>query len=409
MEHDDPAAAGMARLTAGRGWQPKYLVKIVVGPEMALDQPYWEVLQTWKKKLEPWGAKSRYRALFDWKHTKKLGTSITSVPQVGVTSSEATKAAAAIEAKVYETWDDAVDEVRERWATWKKKSDASWTSWAPDRGGSAAYVIVGRGPHDPERRSVARSLARKGQKVTKPLGWRVVLKFDPERTMGLIMKHLSDGEPRTFNRIGVEMLDMTADHLFQTPFEDAIWLGVERGYIEYANWAPLLFRLTPKGKKAVKGGGAHKNPGGIALPNVKVPSKVQAQKQAASQAKKLVGIAPHRVEGEITSKSLGDISYASGSFVASYSIGAQSGAHVGLAWSDMSGWEVRTLGFGFNKLTVKAKEAVKPVLDKAGVKPEPFRIGQDWTNSQGDSGLTFDAYAKQVFTPVVKALGKKGR
>jgi hypothetical protein len=339
-----------------------------------------------------------------------MGTfAIEVIPQVGVKGSEATKAAVAIEKKVYETWEASVEKCRKHWEEWEKKSHASWTRRVPDRSGKAAYVIIIRGPHDPERRSVARSLAKKGQKVTKPLGWRKVLKFDPEATMWLIMKHLSDGEPRTFNRIGVEMLDQTADHLFETPFEDAIWLGVERGYIEYANWAPILFRLTPEGKKAIRSKRARKNPGGKALPNVKTPAAAQAKKQAAAQAKKLVGIAPHRVEGEITSKSVGDISYDSGSFVASYSIGAQSGAHVGLAWNDMSGWELRTLGFGFNKLTVKAKEAVKPILDKAGVKPEPFRIGQDWSNSQGDSGLTLDAYAKQVFTPVVKALGSKRR
>lgn len=58
----------------------------------------------------------------------------------------------------------------------------------------------------------------------------------------LLLEGLGDGRPRTFNRLGVELFDLTADVLFTTPVNTALWRLVERGLIEHTMEAPVLFR-----------------------------------------------------------------------------------------------------------------------------------------------------------------------
>lgn len=59
-----------------------------------------------------------------------------------------------------------------------------------------------------------------------------------------IQKHLADGEPRTFNRICVELGDVTADVAFEKAPDHALWELVAQGAVEHTMTAPILFRRT---------------------------------------------------------------------------------------------------------------------------------------------------------------------
>jgi hypothetical protein len=116
------------------------------------------------------------------------------------------------------------------------------------------------------------------------------------------------------------------------------------------------------------------------------------------------------VTGEIHkggSESFGYYHY--GSFVATYRIGPNAGAHVSMSYSDSDPKQYRLegLGFGFDKLTDKARKVVQPILEAAGAPYERFRIGKDWSNSHKDAAMSLDDYASDVLKPVVKALGKR--
>jgi hypothetical protein len=53
----------------------------------------------------------------------------------------------------------------------------------------------------------------------------------------------TDGVPRTFNAIGVELLDHTADTLAGSPYDLALWRLVDERQLEQTLDAPVLFRL----------------------------------------------------------------------------------------------------------------------------------------------------------------------
>jgi hypothetical protein len=95
-----------------------------------------------------------------------------------------------------------------------------------------------RGQGDPER-------------SPRPIGGR--LDRAPHRTLEEvpvekccedIIGLLADGRPRTFNAIGVELLDHTADTLFRSPYDQALWQLVEREAIEHTLDVPILFRIS---------------------------------------------------------------------------------------------------------------------------------------------------------------------
>lgn len=68
-----------------------------------------------------------------------------------------------------------------------------------------------------------------------------------------VMGLLSDGKPRTFNAIGVELWDKTADILSESPVEEAVWQLVEKQHLEFTLRAPVLFKMT-KPKKGRENG-----------------------------------------------------------------------------------------------------------------------------------------------------------
>jgi len=119
--------------------------------------------------------------------------------------------------------------------------------------GFARYAHLARAIGDPER-------TPRGKRTDGPdpdgrdrrAMWRGVIQKTPveehsRRTMAL----LADGQCRTFNRIGVELYDKTADNLFETRVDVALWALVERGELEHTMELPVFFRL--KGKESSDG------------------------------------------------------------------------------------------------------------------------------------------------------------
>jgi hypothetical protein len=105
-----------------------------------------------------------------------------------------------------------------------------------DRSGAAQYTHLIRAAGDPER-------------SPRPFGGRE--DRSPHLTLATvevticreqILSLLSDGRARTFNAIGVELLDHTADTLLGSPYDVALWQLVDEDQLEHTLDAPVLFR-----------------------------------------------------------------------------------------------------------------------------------------------------------------------
>jgi hypothetical protein len=109
-----------------------------------------------------------------------------------------------------------------------------------DRSGLAQFTHIIRAPGDPARTDI-RKLPRELRDLTAE--WRKALKAssvaDWKRAIWTL---LSDGVPRTFNRIAVELADKTADLLIDLPPDRALWALVAEGRVEHTMEAPILFR-----------------------------------------------------------------------------------------------------------------------------------------------------------------------
>lgn len=103
--------------------------------------------------------------------------------------------------------------------------------------GAEAYIHLVRAPDDPERKKWER-----GERDLAAEWLRNLNRSEPSFWQPKLLALLQDGAARTFNRIGVELIDKTADVLFGTPVETALWDLLERGAIEMRNHTPILFR-----------------------------------------------------------------------------------------------------------------------------------------------------------------------
>jgi hypothetical protein len=111
-----------------------------------------------------------------------------------------------------------------------------WTCERMDRTGAARYVHLIRHPDDPERSPRPKGgVADKAPHVT--LDKTTLRQWKPQ-----LRRQLSDGIPRTFNRLCVELLGFTADVAFNTPVDEALWWLVRFGEVEHTTKAPILFR-----------------------------------------------------------------------------------------------------------------------------------------------------------------------
>lgn len=109
------------------------------------------------------------------------------------------------------------------------------TGEAVDRTGVGKYVHLIRSPGDPERRP-----RYKGQDVAPHLTARKTPRAEWARRIAAL---LSDGAPRTFNRIALELTEKTADTMMETPLDAALWDLVREERLEHTTHAPILFRL----------------------------------------------------------------------------------------------------------------------------------------------------------------------
>lgn len=100
---------------------------------------------------------------------------------------------------------------------------------------------VARAADDPERRTRKQRRDELGRH-TAVHGWRQLAKEPREAWAARIREHLADGEPRTFNRIMVELADTTADIAYMTPADAGLWELVAGGEVEHTARIPLLFR-----------------------------------------------------------------------------------------------------------------------------------------------------------------------
>ena len=111
-----------------------------------------------------------------------------------------------------------------------------------DRTGRYAYLHLIRGMGDPERgdiRKLPTELRDRGAEWLRKL-----LKSSAESWQEPILLLLADNVPRTFNRIGVELLDKTADVLFESPPDEALWMLVAERRVEHTISTPTLFRVV---------------------------------------------------------------------------------------------------------------------------------------------------------------------
>jgi hypothetical protein len=109
----------------------------------------------------------------------------------------------------------------------------------PDRSGMARYTVLIRAPWDPPRRPREVRQAAMGHEAAA-VEWRTWRKASAEQWCERIVAHLADGEPRTLNRIAVELVDATADVVGATA-QAGLWLAVERGLAWWTACAPVHF------------------------------------------------------------------------------------------------------------------------------------------------------------------------
>ncbi len=113
--------------------------------------------------------------------------------------------------------------------------DSGWFSGIPDRDGIGSYVHLIRGSGDPDR-------AERG--ALGSTDWRNVNDLGVGQWARRIEQHLSDGQPRTFNRLAVELTGLTADVVFEENFDHGLWHAVEQGKVVWTAEAPVLFRCA---------------------------------------------------------------------------------------------------------------------------------------------------------------------
>ena len=111
-----------------------------------------------------------------------------------------------------------------------------WWRTVPERTGLAGYPVLIRAEDDPDE-----TIKRGGGADSS--AWKDVRKVSADEWLTRIAMTLSDGVPRTFNRLAVELTGHTANTFLGEPIEDALWLGVESGVLEYCPVAPIRFRL----------------------------------------------------------------------------------------------------------------------------------------------------------------------
>jgi hypothetical protein len=109
---------------------------------------------------------------------------------------------------------------------------------AVDRSGINRYIHIVRGPDDPTRSPRPKG----GLKDRAP--HRTFKKMPVDKAKELLLSLLSDGRPRTFNAMTIELFDLGADTLMGSPVDRALWKLVADERLEHTMTRPVLFRLA---------------------------------------------------------------------------------------------------------------------------------------------------------------------
>ena len=252
----------------------RFKTVVVMGPERALDLPYWDVMFRWQDLFDKWAKRHSGNVEFVW--SDEVGdTSLKIVPNQRMSSAEVKRITEDLRVHLEETWLQATEDVWRRVQAWKKKSTKYYTGKVPPSprlkpkpkpgtwlGSPEEYalqfayvgdpswglvpeqILVKRAPAPRWRREMAgRGGGYPQNEYLRKQGTAVLLRA--------ILQQLSDGRPRTFSRLGAEILDLPAT-LDGTAFEEAMWLGVVRRELEHTAVAPILWRATAKGKRSAK-------------------------------------------------------------------------------------------------------------------------------------------------------------
>jgi hypothetical protein len=115
-----------------------------------------------------------------------------------------------------------------------------WKTGPIFRVGAHRYIHLIRAPGEPDSmrnqdRPVRDGIAQwlKDLKLADRTTW--------ERRVHDSLKKI--GKPCTFHRLGLEMLGRSADVLFESPIDDALWSLVEKGVVDHTIRVPILFRV----------------------------------------------------------------------------------------------------------------------------------------------------------------------
>lgn len=114
-----------------------------------------------------------------------------------------------------------------------------WMTGPADRSGMAAFTHLVRAKDDPEERKARGQ--QPGRDVTPH---KTLQKTSAAEWRRRLLEHMADGQPRTFNRLCVEMTGHTADVCFQLGPDLALWQLVADGLAEHTIDLPVVFRLV---------------------------------------------------------------------------------------------------------------------------------------------------------------------
>jgi hypothetical protein len=105
----------------------------------------------------------------------------------------------------------------------------------PGREGDRIYTHLIRDKHDPERPP------RDGQTMR----WRTIREHSVDEWRMRIVHLLSDGTPRTFNRIMLELAGFTADVCASSNADKGLWKAVRQHQLLLTLEAPVFFTSHP--------------------------------------------------------------------------------------------------------------------------------------------------------------------
>jgi hypothetical protein len=127
-------------------------------------------------------------------------------------------------------------------ASWMDAETWEYLPGLPDRSGLATYTHLIRSPHDGERESREARQQRLGV-AHGAVEWKRLQRGKVRDWMEAIEGLLRDGDPRTFNRIVLELTDgaMTADTAHGKDPDAALWKLVEDGVLWWTPQVPIHF------------------------------------------------------------------------------------------------------------------------------------------------------------------------